>query len=175
MDPRNFAARSTSAPESQARRRRSPFRPLLGQLRRLLRAADGMSAVEFGLAAPILMAILSPVVELGQAFHQQMEVQNAAQAGAQYALRHGWDSASIQNAASAATPVAITTSSSEGCYCPTASGMGAAVTCQSSCADGTSAGTYVTVDTQSTYTSTLPYSLLGSSATLSAQAAVRIW
>ena len=37
----------------------------------LARDRRGMSAVEFGLAAPVFLAMLTPVIDLGLAFSQQ--------------------------------------------------------------------------------------------------------
>ena len=46
--------------------------------------------------------------------------------------------------------------------------------CSGSCPDGSSPGHYVTITANVTYTSVMPYSILGSSATLSSQAVVRV-
>src|SRR6266568_2113813 len=69
----------------------------------LMRSERGNSAIEFALATPILLGLLVPVADLGMAFSQQLQVQQAAQAGAQYALLHGWNSSAISNAVTAAT------------------------------------------------------------------------
>ena len=42
------------------------------------------------------------------------------------------------------------------------------------CSDGSAPGYYVTISATSTYTSVMPYSILGTSTTLSSQAVVRI-
>jgi hypothetical protein len=58
-----------------------------------------------------------------------------------------------------------------------ASGSGsgiAAASCGSTCATGEIAGSYVVISAQMPYTPALPYSLLGSSTTLSAQSMVGI-
>src|SRR6266550_1150175 len=69
----------------------------------LMRSERGNSAIEFALATPILLGLLVPVADLGMAFTQQIQVQQAAQAGAQYALLHGYSSSAISNAITAAT------------------------------------------------------------------------
>ena len=43
-------------------------------LRRLLRCKRGVGAVEFGLAAPVLLAVLVPVADLGIAFATQQQL-----------------------------------------------------------------------------------------------------
>src|SRR5205823_12183239 len=51
----------------------------------LARDRRGMSAVEFGLAAPVFLALLTPVIDIGLAFSEQIRVNQAVEAGAQYA------------------------------------------------------------------------------------------
>ena len=87
-----------------ARVRRSPAR--------LLGCERGVAAVEFGLAAPILLGALVPVADLGIAFAKQQQLRQAVQAGAQYAASHPWDQnspADIAGAVTAATPLSGTT------------------------------------------------------------------
>lgn len=146
---------------------------------RLIRAAEGTSAVEFALATPIVLALLVPVADLGMAFSQQIKVQQSAQAGAQYAAIHPWNSSSataIANAVTAASSLTSLTASpapSQTCGCPTGSAV-TSVKCGTTCSDGQSAGYYVVVNAQAPYVPQLPYSLLGSSVTLTAQSTVRI-
>lgn len=131
--------------------------------------------MEFGLIAPMLAAILLPVIDIGIGFYQRMQVQDAAQAGAQYAMTHGWNSTAIQNAVTSATTLSIGASPApvRSCGCPgTASVVSAA--CGSACTDGHPAGTYVTVSAQALYTTLVPYPGLGNSVTLSAQSTARI-
>ena len=153
------------------------------RLRRLLRCKRGVAAVEFALAAPLLMGALVPVADLGIAFAKQQQVRQAVQAGAQYASSHPWDqyaSAAIAGAVTAATPLSgITLSPSpyRQCGCPSGTdGAGgiANATCDSTCLSGQTAGYYVVVSAQLTYTPVLPYSLLGSSKILSAQSMIRV-
>jgi Flp pilus assembly protein TadG len=80
------------------------------RLSTLLRATEGSAAMEFGLIAPMLGAILLPVIDIGIGFYQRMQVQDAAQAGAQYAMTHGWNSTAIQNAVRSATTLSISAS-----------------------------------------------------------------
>src|SRR6266851_5334293 len=88
----------------------------------LMCAERGNTAIEFALATPILIGLLVPVADLGIAFAQQLQVQQAAQAGAQYALLHGWNSTAISNAVTAATnlpSVSAAPAPSQSCGCPT--------------------------------------------------------
>jgi Flp pilus assembly protein TadG len=146
----------------------------------------GMSAVEFGLAAPVFMAMLTPVVDLGLAFSQQIRVNQAVEAGAQYAAMNQYNTSSWSSAVSSAMTGATTLSispsvGSETCGCPNSGstaivtgGYGTAPNCTGTCPDGTSPGYYVTISASKIYTSVMPYSILGGSTTLSSQAIVRV-
>jgi Flp pilus assembly protein TadG len=150
--------------------------PIFRRIFVLVRAQDGGAALEFAIIAPIMAAILVPTVDLGMGFYQQMQVQDAAQAGAQYAMAHGWNSTSIQNAVTNATSLASISASpapAKSCGCPN-NGSVAAAACSSTCADGQPAGTYVFVNAQAVYTTLFPYPALGSSVALTAQATARI-
>jgi Flp pilus assembly protein TadG len=142
----------------------------------LARAERGNAAIEFAIATPILIGLLVPVADLGMAFSQQLQVQQAAQSGAQYALLHGYNSTAISNAVTAGTTLSSVTAApapTQSCGCPSGTAITAA-TCASTCSNGETAGTYVFVNAQSPYTPALPYSVLGSSLTLTAQSAVRV-
>jgi Flp pilus assembly protein TadG len=143
------------------------------------RAERGTSAVEFALAAPLLMALLAPVADLGMAFSQQIQVQQSAQAGAQYASSHPWNSHSVTDIANAVTSasalggIAASPAPSQACGCPTGDAVNW-VACNSTCPDGTTAGYFVVVNAKLAYKPTMPYSLLGNAVTLTAQSTVRI-
>ena len=157
----------------------SPANILRRSVRRLaflLRAERGNAAIEFALATPILLGLLTPVADLGIAFTQQIQVQQAAQAGAQYALLHGFSSSAISNAVTAATNlpgVSAAPAPTQSYGCPTGTTI-AAATVGSTCANGETAGSYVFVNAQSSYSPVLPYSVLPSGTTLTAQATVRV-
>jgi len=137
---------------------------------------SGAAAVEFALLAPTLIAVLLPMVDLGIGAYKRMRVQDAAEAGAQYALVHGYNTSSItsaaQNATSLGTNVSVTPS--EACECVNGSGSLATATCGGTCSDGSNVGTYVTVATQSSYSLLLTYPGLSNPLTLTGTATVRI-
>jgi len=120
---------------------RGSLRRWIGRLGILARAETGTSAVEFALAAPLLLGLLMPVADLGLAYSEQIQVQQAAQAGAQYASLHAWNSTSISaitTAVTSATKLSSLTASPaprQACGCPDGSKV-AAATCNSLCADG---------------------------------------
>jgi Flp pilus assembly protein TadG len=160
------------------------LRPSLTWIGALARDRRGVSAVEFALAAPVFLAALSPVIDLGLAFSQQIRVNQAVEAGAQYAAVNQYNSGTwatnVSNAVTNATTLSVSPNvGSETCGCPNAtntaiSNVGTPPCTQTCTTDGTTAGYYVTISAQATYTSVMPYSILGTSATLSSQAIVRI-
>ena len=162
------------------------LRPSLARIVALARDRRGMSAVEFGLAAPVFLGMLSPVIDLGLAFSQQIRVNQATEAGAQYASSNPYNSGSwptnVSSAMTNATTLVVSpTVGSETCGCPNSTSTaivtgsyGSPPSCSGSCPDNSTPGYYVTISAQATYTSIMPYSILGSSTTLSSQAVVRV-
>src|SRR5438309_8857727 len=152
----------------------------------LARDRRGMSAVEFGLAAPVFLAMLTPVIDLGLAFSQQIRINQMVEAGAQYATANPYNGTTWATNVSSAMTNATTLSVSpvvgaETCGCPNSTSTaivtgsyGTPPSCSGSCADGSSPGYYVTLSASLTYTSVMPYSILGTSTTLSRQAVVRV-
>jgi Flp pilus assembly protein TadG len=159
---------------------------MLRQLR-LLRAffarfADGAKnncgaiSIEFAVFAPTLVVMLVCSLDLGMGIYRKMQVQNAAQAGAAYAILHGFMASSIQNAVTSATSfsgVSASPAPNEFCGCASTTGVTAA-TCGSTCSGGSSPGTYVSVSAQATYNTLLPYPVVPNSYTFSSQSTVRI-
>jgi Flp pilus assembly protein TadG len=138
-------------------------------------AIRGAAAVEFAFIAPILILMVVGVVDFGMGIYRKMQVQNAAQAGAQYAMLHGF-SPSISTAVTAASTYAGITASpapTQFCGCPTSSGVTTAA-CSSNCADGSVSGSYVSVSSQGGYQTILPYPMIPNSFTFSAQSTVRV-
>jgi Flp pilus assembly protein TadG len=149
---------------------------MCARLGRMLRERDGTSAVEFAIVAPFLVALLVPIVDLGMGFYTKMQVQNAAQAGVQYAILRGWNSSAIQNAETAATTLSSITAlpaPTQSCNCLSGTSM-TAISCSSTCPDGSTPGVYVTVNAQASYSTLVPYPQLDSPVTLKAQSTVRI-
>jgi Flp pilus assembly protein TadG len=143
------------------------------------RGADahaGMAAVEFALIGPLLIMAAVCTIDLGMGMHRKMQVQTAAQTGAEYAATHGFDAnaiASVTTSATSLTGIAASPAPTRFCGCPTSTGINAS-SCEATCAGGQMAGTYVRVSAQSTYTPILPYPMLPPSYDFTAQATVRI-
>ena len=165
--------------------RRALMRVIWKAVRRVTAGANdasGAALVEFTIFAPMLLASAIYAMDYGLLTFNMMEVQNAAQAGAQYAVaNNSSDSTAISTAVTGATKfTAVTATSSQFCGCPAA----AAVTfCSASC-DICSTGTcpitvqghYITVTATPTtpYKPLITYGLVGSSYNISAKSTVRI-
>jgi Flp pilus assembly protein TadG len=160
------------------------LRPSLAWIGALARDRRGVSAVEFGLAAPVFLAALSPVIDLGLAFSQQIRVNQAVEAGAAYAAVNPYNSGTswssgVSSAITNATTLTVSpTVGSQTCGCPNAtntaiSNVGTPPCGQTCTTDGTTAGYYITISATATYTSVMPYPIINNP-TLSSQAVVRI-
>ncbi len=142
--------------------------------RSLLSQCGGNAALELAFLAPPLMLLAVGTVDYGLAMYNQIEVQNAAQAGAEYVLKHGYSVAGISGAVTSATPLTVsaTPAATLSCGCPSGTSITPAA-CNSNCPSGLTAGNYVTVNAQATYTTLVPYPGISSSYTLTASSTVR--
>lgn len=142
----------------------------------------GTAAIEFGLFLPILLLLLTGVVELGFSMYEAMQVNNAVEAGILYATKNGFNATSIASAVVAASvlppqlsAVTATPAPTQFCGCPTATGVTKSSTCTSppACGDGTTPGTYIQVNASLNHTALFATSW-GLPATFTATAVVRI-
>jgi Flp pilus assembly protein TadG len=154
-------------------------------VRRFIAGEDGLSGaalVEFTIFAPMLLAMAIYTMDYGLLTFSQMEVQNAAQAGAQYAVANNtYDSAAISTAVTSATKfTAVTATSSQFCGCAAATAITFCAASCDLCSTGTCPtsvqGLYVTVRATptTTYTPLIHYGLVAASYDISAQSTVRL-
>jgi Flp pilus assembly protein TadG len=136
----------------------------------------GAAAIEFGIMIPLLSLMLVSVTDIGLAVYRKMQVEEAAQAGAQYAIARGFDASGISNAVTSATnSTAITASPGavQFCGCPSSTGV-STVSCGTVCTGGAQAGTYATVSAQATYYTLINYQIVAATYTYNAQATARL-
>lgn len=127
----------------------------------LWRAPDGVSTIEFAFVSGILCVLTLGMLDFGYGFWQFMQVQSAAQAGAQFAmLNPGASNANIGSAVTGATTLSGIALASgypqTSCGCPngstsTPTGMTFGVTCGSACGVGGTAQQYLLVRAQKSY------------------------
>jgi len=149
---------------------------LVSQIRTLREDAAGVASIELAVMAPALVMMTICTVDLGMGIYRNMQVQNAAQAGAQYAMVHIFDANQIAGVVSNATGLSGISASPppvQYCGCATSAGV-ANIACGSTCPAGAIYGNYVRVATQATYTTIVPYPLIANSFTLTAQSNVRV-
>jgi Flp pilus assembly protein TadG len=147
------------------------------KLFRALVDEKGTAAVEFGMIATFLCFLLLGSIDFGMGYWEQIQVGNAARAGADYAILNGYNQTNIANAVTSATglsSIVATPAPSESCGCPSASGGIVAATCGASCSGGGTAGEYVTVDARASYSTIFSYPGISSPLTLTAGVTVRI-
>jgi Flp pilus assembly protein TadG len=152
------------------------FRIVRHLVREAARDKGGVAAIEFGLMVPLLSLMVVSVTDIGLAVFRKMQVENAAQAGAQYAIAHGFDTSRISSAVTSATnSTAITASPSpvQFCGCPTSTGV-STVTCGTVCTGGVQAGSYATVSAQATYNTLINYQIVAATYTYNAQSTARL-
>ncbi len=137
---------------------------------------EGLSGIEFAIIAPVLILSFIATADFGLAIYAKMEVENAAQAGTEYAAVNGYTSSSVSSAVTSATNLSGLSASpapSQFCGCPSTSGVTTA-TCNTNCASGAAAGTYVSASAQATYSTIISYPGIPSSYTFSSTSTVRI-
>jgi Flp pilus assembly protein TadG len=148
----------------------------LTKARLFCRCTQGAAAAELGLIAPLMLLMGVGIFDFGEAIFTDMEVQNAAQAGAQYAVANGFDAKAVSAAVQATTnftSVSATPAPNQFCGCATNSGVNE-LSCNSTCTGGSSPGTYVTVSALGSYTTMIPYPGMPKSFSFSAQSTVRL-
>lgn len=147
--------------------------------RGLLSCTRGAAAIEFAVIGGVFSAIFVVSGDIGLAYYARMQVQTAAQVGAQYAVNHGgstFNASAISNAvlnATSTTGITASPAPTEFCGCPSGTSLSTA-TCGTTCTDGTGAGTYATVTASRTHTVVVPYPWLPPTYVQTSTATVRI-
>jgi Flp pilus assembly protein TadG len=135
----------------------------------------GAAAIELAALAPVLVMAMVVTADLGMGIYRNMQVQRAAQAGAEYAVARGFDAAAITSAITSTPLSGLSASPAPRQFCGCGSSTGITeVACDADCSGGAKAGTYVTASAHSVYQPILPYPLLPEAFTLTAQSTVRM-
>jgi hypothetical protein len=152
------------------------FRTKLTSCQPIPQGAHGSAAIEFAVAAPLLMILIIGTAEVGYSAYQAMQVQNAVEAGALYAVKSGSGVSGITNAvlrASDVTGLSVVPPPANFCGCPGDSGI-VAEPCTSSCANGYPPGHYIQIDATLIRQTLIPDSGLPLPTVLSAQSIIRL-
>ena len=146
-------------------------------LSRTLSDRGGAAGVEFALMLPALVLFAVGTVDVGALAYQQAEVEEAAQAGARYAMAN--PTATVDTIAGVVTSetTSMTVSASpypaQGYYCDAGGSLSSVPSMTSTCANGV-VGSYVTVSAQATYAPIVAWGGLSMPSSLSSQTMVRV-
>ena len=141
----------------------------------------GLAAIEFAGIAMMLVMMAVGTADVGVGFFRKMQVQNAAQAGASYAMAHEFNAASVTRIVSA-VQAATNFSGVEAAPlpylfdgCPSTTGVISA-DASSKCPDGTASGAYVRISARGVYRTIVPLAAIGMpvSFTFTASSTVRV-
>ena len=106
----------------------------------------GNVAIEFGLLLPVLFLLFSGVINFGLILVNQNQLNDVVAAGMLYAFGNSSNSIAVQSAMTNSTTMSpLTVSASTFCQCLS----GPTPSCTSTCTDGSTPPTYVTVTAQS--------------------------
>lgn len=148
--------------------------------RHFLADQNASGVVEFAFLSPLLIMMAFLTIDLGLGGYSQMQVQNAAQAGAEYALYNfnyqGYNSQNTMSAVTSATSNSGISASPapvqfSGCV---NNGTISTVSSGTVCNNGQEAGTYVSVYSTVTYAPLVSYAGISGSYVLKGQATVRV-
>jgi Flp pilus assembly protein TadG len=147
----------------------------------------GVALVEFTILAPMLVVMSIYTIDFGLLFYGKIQVQNAAQAGVNWAIANRrFNSSDISSVVAinntnspAISRTAIIVSSGYPllrCGCPSSTGVTFTTYSGATCpaCGSLEGGVYVTVQTQATYNPFVGYGLFPAASTLTAQSTARI-
>ncbi|MFC3173391.1 TadE/TadG family type IV pilus assembly protein [Novosphingobium bradum] len=148
---------------------------------RLRRDTGGLAAVEFALVASALIGLLVGAIDYSLWSLSRTIVERAARGGSEYAAANGYSSAAIATAITSATsaPAFLSTISASPaptswCGCQSSGTSITAATCNSTCANGQKAATYVTASASATYTPIMTWPGVPATVAVSQSNTVRI-
>lgn len=138
------------------------------------RSRRGSAMIEFALVTPLLLLLLSGVLDYSNALRTAISVSDAARTGAQYGSLssvNSLDTTGMQNAARNSAPnvTGMTATAVRSCKCPD----GTSVVCTGTCATG-SMRVYVSVTTHATVLNWFQYTGLPYTGAVTGKAVMRV-
>jgi Flp pilus assembly protein TadG len=144
-------------------------------VRALISNSSGASAAEFALIVPLLVVLITAVIDFGGLIYARLQVGSATHAGASYATTQGFNAAAITTAMLGGSSIAVTAAEPvQTCGCPEETAGVTVVACGSNCPSGAAAGRYVTVAASANYSLIFSWPGLSNPVSLSSTATVRI-
>lgn len=118
---------------------------------------SGAAATEFALLFPLLALLLAGIIDFSRLISQRMQVQAAAQAGADYAIRHGWNGPAIAGTIARTSPNAIAADPAPRLVSACLSGTEIVETVTATCSSGLFTGKYVLATARASFTPLMPW------------------
>jgi Flp pilus assembly protein TadG len=146
-------------------------------LHRVRVAQSGNAAVEFALAAPILMLLVAGLFDYGMVVRLSTQLNSAARAGVHYATIYPADTDGVRRAAQNSVNDSRMTVSTPVLFCTCGSSTATRLsTCDetSICSVGVTRRNYVSVRVQRSYTPLLPYRGFGAPITMNGSAVLQV-
>jgi Flp pilus assembly protein TadG len=145
----------------------------------LWRSRRAVAALEFALTAPFLLILTAGAVDFGIANYSRSALANAVASGAEYAVLSATNvtAANVQTVVQSTPNLTGVTATVTGpaCYCLTGSTPTmSSVACNTSCSDGSLAGTYVIISASYSYAGLLSGFSYPSTFNISDSAVVRV-
>lgn len=165
----------TGNPPARRNSRRTLARRFCRFFTSAARNTSGAAAIEFGVVVPVLTLMVIAIADIGMGVYRKIQVEDAAQAGVEWAIRNGFDSSGISNAITSATNASVIASPAPQQFCGCATGSSVSVVaCGTPCPSGAMPGTYATVGAQLTYNTFLNYGVVPNTYTFNAQSTARL-
>ncbi len=158
------------------------YRKLRSSLLQLRDDRSGAAMVELALIAPTLALMTVGTIDYALLMTSKLSVENAARNGASYAVKRGFNSATISSTVTSSGRAASYLSAITANPAPTSwygcananTGVVSAASSTTTCTIGGTAGQYVTVTAQGTYTFLVHWPTLPANYPITAQVKVRI-
>lgn len=144
---------------------------LLKGYKKLMERSTGSVLVEFALVVPAAFLLFAGLANFGYIANGYLKMNVAMNAGILYAFNNSSSTSNVQNAmTNAANLPSLSTTLTQFCECSN----GAQPGCSSTCSDGKSPGTYMTITAQLPVTLPFPSFILTSPYTISEKVTFRI-
>jgi Flp pilus assembly protein TadG len=141
----------------------------------LSRKSNGQAMVEMAMALPVLALLLLAAADFGRLYYANIEVANAARAGAQYGSQSVITAANLSGMETAAktdgSNLSALSATAKQCTCVTTSSVAA---CPSSYCTNNPQATFVEVDTATTFHTAIKYPGIPSAMTLGGKAVMMV-
>jgi Flp pilus assembly protein TadG len=141
----------------------------------LRRKSRGQAMVEMAMALPVLALLLLAAADFGRLYYANIEVANAARAGAQYGSQSVITAADFSGMETAAkddgSNLSALSATATQCTCMISSSVAA---CPASYCSNSPQATYVEVDTTATFHTAIKYPGIPSSVTLGGKAVMMV-